>query len=224
VDSTKIAPSILAADFTRLGHQIAECEAAGADFIHVDIMDGRFVPNISFGPLIVEAAKRVTSVPLDVHLMVVEPEKYVADFARAGASRITIHVEASPHLHRTLQTIRELNLIAGVALNPHTPIGAIAEVLHLVNVVIVMTVNPGFGGQSLIASALPKFGQLREIAGARGLSLDLTADGGVNVDTAASVAAAGANVLVAGSAVFNSRQTVSEGIAALRSAAAGDRK
>src|SRR5687768_5769457 len=132
--------------------------------IHIDVMDGRFVPNITFGPLIEEAARRVTSLPLDVHLMIVEPERHIADFASAGASHITVHVETSPHLHRTLQMIRELGLTAGVALNPHTPVSAIAEILHLVNIVIVMTVNPGFGGQSLIASTLTKFSQLQNLA------------------------------------------------------------
>lgn len=214
----RIAPSILSADFTRLGHHIAECEAAGAELIHIDVMDGRFVPNITFGPLVVEAARRVTSLPLDVHLMIVEPERHIAEFARAGASHITVHVEVSPHLHRTLQMIRDLGLTAGVALNPHTPVSAIAEVLHLVNIVIVMTVNPGFGGQSLIASTLPKFGQLQNLASMAGLKIDLEADGGVNSQTAATVAAAGATVLIAGSAVFNNKHSVAEGIASLRAA------
>jgi ribulose-phosphate 3-epimerase len=218
VANIKIAPSILSADFTRLGHQIAECEAAGAELIHIDVMDGRFVPNITFGPLIVEAARRVTSLPLDVHLMIVEPERHIADFASAGASHITVHVEASPHLHRTLQVIRDLGLTAGVALNPHTPVSAISEILHLVNIVIVMTVNPGFGGQSLIASTLPKFKQLRDEAAARSLKIELEADGGVNPETAATVAAAGASVLIAGSAVFNAKHSVAEGIHHLRAA------
>lgn len=157
----RIAPSILAADFTRLGQQIAEAEAGGADWLHVDVMDGRFVPNISFGPLVVEAARRATTLPLDVHLMIIEPEKYVKEFASAGATQITVHVEASPHLHRTLQIIRELGVKAGVALNPHTPVSAIREILYLVDTVIVMTVNPGFGGQSLIRPTLAKFEQIK---------------------------------------------------------------
>lgn len=212
----KIAPSILSADFTRLGHQLAECEAAGADMIHIDVMDGRFVPNITFGPLVIEAARRATTLPLDVHLMIVEPEKHIAEVAHAGASHITVHVETSPHLHRTLQVIRDLGITAGVALNPHTPVSAIAEVLHLVNIVIVMTVNPGFGGQSLIASALPKFTQLQNMAAMQGLKIELEADGGVNPETAATVADAGATVLIAGSAVFNAKHSVAEGIANLR--------
>jgi ribulose-phosphate 3-epimerase len=156
--------------------------------------------------------------PLDVHLMIVEPERHIADFASAGASHITVHVEASPHLHRTLQVIRDLGLTAGVALNPHTPVSAISEILHLVNIVIVMTVNPGFGGQSLIASTLPKFKQLRDEAAARSLKIELEADGGVNPETAATVAAAGASVLIAGSAVFNAKHSVAEGIHHLRAA------
>ncbi|MCU0464942.1 MAG: ribulose-phosphate 3-epimerase, partial [Anaerolineae bacterium] len=149
MDSVKIAPSILAADFTRLGDDLAACQAAGADWIHIDVMDGRFVPNITMGPLVVEAARRATTLPLDVHLMIVEPERYLADFARAGASHITVHVEASPHLHRTLQAIHDLGLKAGIAVNPHTPVSAFADVLYLADIVTVMTVNPGFGGQSL---------------------------------------------------------------------------
>lgn len=214
----KIAPSILSADFTRLGHQIAECEAAGAELIHIDVMDGRFVPNITFGPLVVAAARRATNLPLDIHLMIVEPERLIEEFARAGASHITVHIEASPHLHRTLQMIRDLGVTAGVAINPHTPVSAIAEVLHLVNIVNVMTVNPGFGGQSLITSTLPKFSQLQNEAAIRGLNIALEADGGVNPETASTVAAAGATILIAGSAVFNTQHSVAEGINRLRAA------
>jgi ribulose-phosphate 3-epimerase len=218
VSIIKIAPSILAADFTQLGAQIHACQEAGADWIHIDVMDGRFVPNISMGPLVVRATRRVTSLPLDIHLMIVEPERYVEDFASAGANGITVHVEASPHLHRTLQMIRQLGIRAGVALNPHTPISAIAEILPLVDIVTIMTVNPGFGGQSLIHAALHKFTQLREIAIQKSLTIDLVADGGVNTETAAEIVRAGASVLVAGTAVFNADHTVAQGIHSLRTA------
>lgn len=219
----KIAPSILAADFTRLGQQLADAESAGADWIHIDVMDGRFVPNISFGPLVVEAARRTTTLPLDVHLMIVEPEKYVTEYVRAGASQISVHVEASPHLHRTLQVIRESGVKAGVALNPHTPVSAISEVLNLIDTVIVMSVNPGFGGQTLIESTLAKFRQLRNLAAERGLEFELEADGGVNAQTASAVIAAGASVLIAGSAVFSAKHTVREGIDLLRAVIGGHR-
>lgn len=215
----KIAPSILSADFTRLGAQLAECEAAGADWIHVDVMDGRFVPNITFGPLMVEAARRATTLPLDVHLMIVEPEKYVADFAKAGASHITVHAEASVHLHRTLQVIRELGVKAGVAINPHTPISTLTEVLPMIDTIIVMTVNPGFGGQSLIGQTLHKFTDLRAQIAAHGYAIELEADGGVNAETAARVATAGASVLIAGNAVFNHPQGIAAGIEQIRAAA-----
>jgi ribulose-phosphate 3-epimerase len=220
VDSVKIAPSILSADFTRLGEDLATCQAAGADWIHIDVMDGRFVPNITMGPLVVEAARRATTLPLDVHLMIVEPERYLADFARAGASHITVHVEASPHLHRTLEAIRDLGLKAGIAVNPHTPVSAFADVLYLADIVTVMTVNPGFGGQSLITSTLAKFGALRQLAGGRTEPLMLVADGGVNEKTAAQVAAAGASVLVAGNAVFGHAGGIAAGVQALRGALA----
>lgn len=220
MDSVKIAPSILSADFTRLGEDLAACQAAGADWIHIDVMDGRFVPNITMGPLVVEAARRATTLPLDVHLMIVEPERYLADFARAGASHITVHVEASPHLHRTLQAIHDLGLKAGIAVNPHTPVSAFADVLYLADIVTVMTVNPGFGGQSLITSTLAKFGALRQLAGGRAEPLMLVADGGVNEKTAAQVAAAGASVLVAGNAVFGHAGGIAAGVKALRGALA----
>ncbi len=213
-----IAPSILSADFTRLGEQLQACQAAGADWIHIDVMDGRFVPNITMGPLIVQAARRATSLPLDVHLMIVEPERYLEAFAAAGASHITVHVEASPHLHRTLESIRALGLKAGIALNPHTPISAIAEVLYLADIVTVMTVNPGFGGQSLITSTLVKFTALAQYAAQTGQGLHLVADGGVNEHTAAQVASAGASVLVAGHAVFGHADGLAAGMAALRTA------
>lgn len=215
----KLAPSILSADFARLGEQIAECEAAGADWIHVDVMDGQFVPNLTFGPVIVEALRRVTNLPLDVHLMIAQPERYLADFARAGANRLTVHVETCPHLHRTLQQIHELGKPAGVALNPSTPASAVSEILGEVDLLLPMTVNPGFSGQKFIASVLPKIKTLREWIEARGLHVELQADGGVDVNTLPQLAAAGITVCVAGNAVFKSGKTIGEAVKALRQAA-----
>jgi ribulose-phosphate 3-epimerase len=216
--NARIAPSILSADFARLGQQIAEAQAAGADFIHVDVMDGCFVPNITMGPLVLEAARRSTTLPLDVHLMIVEPERHLEAFARAGASRISVHVEASPHLHRTLQSIRSLGCGVGVALNPHTPAIMLSEVMHLVDVVNVMTVNPGFGGQAFLTEMLPKIRQLREMIAGR--NIDLEVDGGIHEGTARGVVEAGANVLIVGSAVFSRDFSVQTGIDRLRRALA----
>jgi ribulose-phosphate 3-epimerase len=212
----RIAPSILAADFTRLGEQIAEVEAAGADLIHIDVMDGRFVPNITMGPLVVEAARRSTQLPLDVHLMIVEPERYIEAFAAAGADRITVHIEASPNLHRTLQAIHHLGRAAGVALNPHTPASSLSEILHMVDIILVMTVNPGFGGQSFLKETLPKIAQLRAQITETGRAIDLGVDGGIDDETICLAANAGADVLIAGSSIFNSRFSVQEGIARLQ--------
>ena len=197
-----IAPSILSADFGRLADEVRAIEAAGADVVHVDVMDGRFVPNITIGPLVVEAVRKVTPLPIDVHLMIVEPERYVDAFARAGANVISVHAEVSPHLHRTLQAIRAAGARPSVALNPSTPLSAVEWVLGDCEMVLVMTVNPGFGGQRYIEACTDKIRQLRALADARNPSLDVEVDGGVNADTAAVVAAAGANVLVAGTAVF----------------------
>jgi ribulose-phosphate 3-epimerase len=197
-----IAPSILSADFGRLADEVRAIEAAGADVVHVDVMDGRFVPNITIGPLVVEAVRKVTRLPIDVHLMIVEPERYVETFARAGASVISVHAEASPHLHRTLQAIRAAGARPAVALNPATPLSAVEWVLGDCDMVLVMTVNPGFGGQRYIEFGTEKVRQLRALADVRNPTLDIEVDGGVNADTAALVAAAGANVLVAGTAVF----------------------
>lgn len=216
--SIHIAPSILAADFTRLGEQIAEAERGGAGLIHVDVMDGRFVPNITMGPLVVEAARRSTSLPLDVHLMIVEPERYIEDFALAGANRISVHIEASPHLHRTLQSIRALGCKAGVALNPHTPASSLSEIMHMVDIVLVMTVNPGFGGQDFLPETLPKIARLRSMIADTGREIDLGVDGGIDASTVKQAVDAGANVLVAGSSVFSHRHSVQDGIASLRAA------
>jgi ribulose-phosphate 3-epimerase len=197
-----VAPSILSADFGRLADEVRAIEAAGADVVHVDVMDGRFVPNITVGPLVVEAVRKVTPLPIDVHLMIVEPERYVDAFARAGANVISVHAEVSPHLHRTLQAIRAAGARPSVALNPSTPLSAVEWVLGDCEMVLVMTVNPGFGGQRYIEECTEKVRRLRALADARKLPLDVEVDGGVNADTAAVVAAAGANVLVAGTAVF----------------------
>jgi ribulose-phosphate 3-epimerase len=220
VSAVKIAPSILSADFTRLGEQIREAEEGGADWIHVDVMDGRFVPNITIGPLIAAAARRSTTLPIDVHLMIREPERYVAAFADAGADYITVHVEASPHLHRTVLQIRERGAKAGVTLNPATPVEAIAEVLPYVDLVLVMSVNPGFGGQSYIPTSTAKIARIRRMLLELGRTdVELEVDGGVAPDTIAAVAGAGASVVVAGSAVYNAKASVAENIRRLREAA-----
>jgi ribulose-phosphate 3-epimerase len=202
--SVVISPSILSADFSRLGDEIKAADAAGADWIHVDVMDGRFVPNITIGPLIVDAIRPVTNKPLDVHLMIVEPEKYVADFAKAGADIISVHCEhnASPHLHRTLGQIKELGKEAGVVLNPSTPLTLIEHVLDLCDLVLIMSVNPGFGGQSFIPSMVDKIRDLRRMCDERGLNPWIEVDGGLKVNNTWQVLEAGANAIVAGSAVF----------------------
>ncbi len=198
----KIAPSILSADFSRLGEEIRAVEAGGADYIHVDVMDGRFVPNITIGPLVVEAARKVTRLPLDVHLMIVEPDRYVPAFAEAGADIIVVHAEASVHLHRTVQLIRSYGKRAGVALNPATPLNVLDYVLQELDLILLMTVNPGFGGQSFIEACLPKIHALRGMLDKRGLETELEVDGGVKTDNIESISRAGADVFVAGSAVF----------------------
>jgi ribulose-phosphate 3-epimerase len=200
----KIAPSILSADFARLGEEIAAIEAGGADYVHIDVMDGHFVPNITIGPLIVQAVRRVTALPLDVHLMIAEPDRYIADFAKAGADIIVVHAEATNHLHRTVQLIKSLGKKAGVSLNPATPLNVLDYVLEELDLVLLMTVNPGFGGQSFIEACLPKIQTLRGIMDRRGIEAELEVDGGVKTDNIARIAHAGADVFVAGSAVFGS--------------------
>jgi ribulose-phosphate 3-epimerase len=198
----KIAPSILSADFARLGAEIQAIEAGGADYVHIDVMDGHFVPNITIGPLVVEAARRVTNLPLDVHLMIENPDRFIPDFARAGADLITVHIETVPHLHRTVQLIKSLGKKAGVSLNPATPVSSLEVILDDLDLVLIMSVNPGFGGQSFISSSLAKIEALRAEIDRRGLQVEIEVDGGVKTDNIAAIAAAGASVFVAGSAVF----------------------
>lgn len=201
----KIAPSILSADFGRLGEEVKAVEKGGADWIHVDVMDGHFVPNITIGPLVVEAVRKATKLPLDVHLMIENADRYVKDFVDAGADIITVHVEACPHLHRTIQLIKDLKVKAGVVLNPATPLFTLDEILSEIDLVLLMSVNPGFGGQKFIPSVLDKIKLLRETIDRCDKAIDLEVDGGVKTENAGAVKAAGANVLVAGSAVFNSK-------------------
>ena len=211
-----IAPSILSADFTRLGQQVQTCQEAGADWIHIDVMDGRFVPNLSMGPLIVKAVREVTDLPLDVHLMVVEPERMLAAFAQAGANFLTVHIETCPHIHRTLQTIRELGCKPGITLNPGTPAAHLEEVLHLVDLVLVMSVNPGFSGQSFLPEMLPKVSFLRQRLAEINPGAYLEIDGGMNTRTLPLALQAGAGVFVASNAVFNHPQGFAAAITELR--------
>jgi ribulose-phosphate 3-epimerase len=201
----KIAPSILSADFTKLGEEVKAVEKAGADYIHIDVMDGHFVPNITIGPMIVKAVRRVTKLPLDVHLMISDPDQFAADFVTAGADKITVHVETVNHLHRSIQLIRSLGASPGVSLNPATPPDMIEYILEDLDMVLVMTVNPGFEGQAFISQVVPKIELLRQIIDEKHLKVDIEVDGGINPDTIAGVAAAGANVFVAGSAIFYSK-------------------
>jgi ribulose-phosphate 3-epimerase len=212
----KLAPSILSADFGRLGEQVAEATKAGADYIHIDVMDGHFVPQITIGAPVVVAIRRWTDLPLDVHLMIKEPEHQVNQFADAGADIITVHIEACPHIHRVVRAIKESGVKAGVALNPGTPIDTLKEVLSFLDLVLVMTVNPGFGGQTFIEDTLDKVARLRIELDRRSLAAELEVDGGINAEVTPRVVQAGARVLVAGSAVFHSGQTVAEALAKIR--------
>jgi len=211
-----IEASILSADFARLGEQAREAEMAGVNGIQVDVMDGQFVPNITFGPGVVQALRKMVSVTLDVHLMIVEPERYLAEFVEAGADRLFVHQEACTHLHRTLQTIRELGSEAGVAINPGTPLSVLEETLDMTDIIQVMTVNPGFGGQEFISSQLDKIRRLRQMLDERGYSIPIAVDGGIDMTTAQQVVSAGASVLVAGSSIYNEEASVAQNVAALQ--------
>lgn len=200
----KIAPSILSADFARLGEDVTAAEKAGADLIHVDVMDGHFVPNITIGPLVVKAVKKIAKLPLDVHLMIENPDDYVNEFAQSGSDMITVHAEATVHLHRTIQNIRECGVKAGVSVNPATPLSNIEIVLPYVDMVLIMSVNPGFGGQEFIPDSLPKIRQLKKMIDERKLNVEIEVDGGVNTDNVADVVKAGADIVVMGSAFYNS--------------------
>jgi len=216
----KIAPSILSADFARLGEDIAAVEEAGADLLHVDVMDGHFVPNLTIGPPVVAALRKTTRLPFDVHLMISDPDRYLEDFATAGADLLAVHAETCTHLHRTLTRIAELGMKPVVVLNPHTPISAVEWVLDMVAMVLVMSVNPGFGGQSFIPSAVDKVAELHAIISRRGLKVDIEVDGGITEQTIGQVAAAGARVFVSGSGVFNHPQGLAAAMADMRQEAA----
>ncbi len=204
-DGVIIAPSILSADFARLGDEVKAVEQAGADWIHVDVMDGHFVPNITIGPAVVESIRKVTELPLDVHLMIENADNYIPDFISAGSDIITVHVEACPHLNRTIQLIKEKDIMAGVVLNPATPLSSLEEILHEIDIVLLMSVNPGFGGQKFIPSMLDKIQNLNEIMSNYDHPIALEVDGGINPENAGKIVQAGASVLVAGSAIFNAK-------------------
>jgi ribulose-phosphate 3-epimerase len=223
--SVKIAASILSADFSRLGEQVREADAAGADWIHVDVMDGHFVPNMTVGPLIVQAIRPITALPLDVHLMIERPERLIPAFAQAGVNRLTVHVETCPHLHRTIQQIKELGLKAGVTLNPATSLTTLEEILPEVDLALLMSVSPGFGGQDYIPASTARIARLRRMLDERGLAgVELEVDGGLKPHNVAEVVAAGATVLVVGSAIFDRQASVADNIAALREQVAGARR
>ncbi len=213
----QIAASILSADFARLGEQVKASQAAGADRIHVDVMDGHFVPNITVGPLVVRALRPITSLPVDVHLMIDQPERYIPDFVRAGANSVIVHVETCPHLHATIEQIKELGARAGVTLNPGTPLSTLEDILPEVDMVLIMSVSPGFGNQVYLPNSTGRIARLRQILDGRGLTrVDIAVDGGIKASNIAGVAAAGANIMVVGSAIFNAQASVVANIAALR--------
>lgn len=216
MQSPVLAPSILSADFTRLGEELAACELAGADWIHVDVMDGHFVPNMTLGPLVVAACRRATHLPLDVHLMIEKPENMLAAFAEAGADRLTVHVETCPHLHRTIQQIQSLGIKAGVTLNPATPAVMIQEVYSMVDLVLVMTVNPGFGGQRFIQTSLPKVKEIRQALDRFNPNAWLEVDGGISEETLPALLTAGVDAFVAGNAIFKHENGIAGGLQSLR--------
>ncbi|MFO8011138.1 MAG: ribulose-phosphate 3-epimerase [Dehalococcoidia bacterium] len=218
-EKIKLAPSILSADFARFGDQVSEATRAGADYIHVDVMDGQFVPPITFGDELVSAIRPYTDIPLDVHLMIASPERQIESFAAAGADIITVHVEACTHLHRVVTRIRELNVKAGVSLNPATPLETVTEILSEIDLLLVMTVNPGYGGQGFIRGVLDKISRARQLLDEKNLPVELEVDGGVNEATAPDVIRAGGRVLVAGSAVFNKKESVPDAMERIRNSA-----
>ena len=220
--SITISPSILSADFSKLAEEIRQCELGGADCIHVDVMDGRFVPNISFGPMIVKTCRALTKLPLDVHLMIVEPEKHLEAFAEAGADQISVHYETCPHIHRTLQTIRELGVSPGVTINPGTAVNCLREIIHMFELVLIMTVNPGFGGQSFIPQSLDKIRCMRDLLDKTGSKAVIQVDGGIDAGIIADVYQAGARNFVAGTSIFLHPQGIPAGIQALRAAIPSD--
>jgi ribulose-phosphate 3-epimerase len=207
-NSVKLAPSVLSADFSRLGEQVAEVARTGADYIHVDIMDGHFVPNITMGPVVVEGIRAATNLPLNVHLMIENPDRFISDFIKAGADHIIVHSESSLHMHRLIHQVKDEGIQAGIAINPSTPLSAIEEVLTYVDIALVGTVNPGFGGQKLIPEALDKAARLKSLLKERGFGPEIQADGGINADTAPAAVRSGATILVAGSAIFNKVESV----------------
>jgi ribulose-phosphate 3-epimerase len=215
----RIAPSILAADFARLGEQIADAEAAGADLFHFDVMDGQFVPNITMGPVVLEGVRRSTKLPLDVHLMIVQPERYIEVFAKAGADSINVHVETCPDLPAVIQQIHNTGCKAGVAINPETPVDYLAHVMHLLDIVLVMTVNPGFGGQAFMMDKLPKITRVAEMVKSANRAITIAIDGGINLQTIGLAAKAGGEVLIAGNAIFRNKAGIAAGSEALRQAA-----
>jgi ribulose-phosphate 3-epimerase len=213
-----LVPSILSADFTRLGEQVREAEAAGADRIQVDVMDGHFVPNITMGPMVLAAVRRCTTLPLEAHLMITNPEQYIETFANAGADVIIVHHEVCPHLHRVIQQIRATGKKVGVALNPSTPVFMLDDMISLLDHLLIMTINPGFGGQELIPETLPKITKARQMINERGLHCDIEVDGGIHSETIGAAARAGANLFVSGSAVYNEKESVAQAMARLRAA------
>jgi len=217
----KLAPSILSADFARLGEQVAEVTKAGADYIHIDVMDGHFVPNITIGAIVVASLRGWTHLPLDVHLMIEQPDRYISQFATSGANIITAHVEACPHLHRTIHSIKELGVKAGLALNPATPLSSIEEIIPHLDLILIMSVNPGFGGQVFIPESLEKISRLHRMLDDKRLAIELEVDGGITIDNAPSIVEAGANVLAVGNSVFKAKEGISRALQKIREAAEG---